>query len=382
MSDTANGRMTQTFPIPDPVTPGWLTSVLGQSGALGMGVVETVEWEATGAFNSATMRLHVGYSADASTDAPTSLILKRNIAQQWAREAGADEVHFYQLVASLADHPRIIVPCFAAAHDEASGDSYLLLQDLSATHHPPVTRDQQISIVDAVPPAADIDAVVETLAQLHAYWWDSPLLDSGQFTVGYWSRTREQFEQYLQRRTTSWRRVIEHEGDWLPADVRALYEQTLARLPSHWERFVKPRFDAKRNLTLAHCDAYFANFLCPRTPAAGQTYLLDWQSPEFEIGGIDLANLLATFWISEQRHEGQREELALRRYYGALQAHDVSHFTWDDLLIDYRLGLIVWLLAPVQDAADGTRKDYWWPKMQCLIAAFRDWRCDELLSVE
>ena len=71
----------------------------------------------------------------------------------------------------------------------------------------------------------------------------------------------------------------------------------------------------------------------------------------------------------------------LRRYHAALQAHGVKGYTWDDLVTDYQNGLIFWLVMPVQDGADGSWKDYWWPKMQCLVAAFRDWRCEALLEI-
>jgi thiamine kinase-like enzyme len=366
--------------VPDPVTPAWLTAILRSAGVLRQGSVEAVEQQATDAFNSTTVRLRLRYASDATPDAPTRLILKRNIAEAWGVEAGADEVRFYTLVASFADHPRLTPPCYAAAYDAASGDSYLLLQDLSATHRPPVTRDQQIGLVEGVPTAADIVAVVETLARLHTYWWEHPLLDAGHFPVGYWSRTRERFEQYAQRRNGSWQRVLAQDGAALPTAVRALYEQVLAHLPQYWERHLEPRFLARRHLTLTHGDAYFANFLCPTDPAAGPTYLLDWQSPSFDIGGYDLANLCATFWTREQRHAEHREENILRRYHATLCAHGVSAYAWEDLLTDYRHGLVFWLLIPVQDAADGSRRDYWWPKMQCLIAAFQDWHCDELLT--
>jgi hypothetical protein len=379
------GSLIRTFPIPDPVTPEWLTAVLGPSGILGQATVRALEHEPTGAFNSATIRLHVRYAADAPADAPTHLILKRNIAQEWAREAGAEEVRFYALIASLADHPRITAPCYAAAYDEDSGQSYLLLRDLSATHRPPITRDQQVGLVDGVPPAAHIAAVVETLARLHAYWWDHPLLEAGPFPVGYWSRTRERFEQYLRRRTASWQRVDAREGAWLPADVRALYERVLAHLPAYWEQDLQPRFQTTqtaRHLTLTHGDAYFANFLCPEPPTSGPTYLLDWQSPGVDIGGNDLANLCAAFWTPEQRGEDQREERILRRYFATVQAHGVSQYAWEDLLTDYQHGLIYWLLVPVQDAADGARRDYWWPKMQCLVAAFQQRGCAARLGLE
>jgi thiamine kinase-like enzyme len=368
------------IPIPNPVTSEWLTAILRQSGVLHQGEVETVEREVTGAFNSRTSRLLLRFTTDAASDIPTHLILKQNNQEAWGIEAGAEEVKFYNLVASLRDHPPVTVPCYAAAHDERSGDSYLLLQDVSETHQQPVTRDQQINIVEGVPADVYVEAVVETLAQLHAYWWEHALLEADIFAVGYWSRNADRFEQYLRRRKVAWEDLIANERTWFPGDLRVLYERTFAGLRHHWQRYLEPRFRTRTNLTLIHGDAYFANFLCPKNPSSGATYLLDWQSPSFDVGGYDLANLIAAFWTPQQRHEGQREEKMLRRYHAVLQQHGVSNYSWDDLLTDYKTGLIFWLLMPVQDRYGGSGKDYWWPKMQCLAAAYQEWHCEELLG--
>jgi hypothetical protein len=59
----------------------------------------------------------------------------------------------------------------------------------------------------------------------------------------------------------------------------------------------------------------------------------------------------------------------------------VQDYAWEDLIADYQSGLIYWLLVPLQDRHDGAGKDYWWPKMQCLVVAFREWRCAELLGM-
>src|SRR5262249_14334358 len=160
----------------------------------------------------------------------------------------------------------------------------------------------------------------------------------------------------------SWQRGITREGAWLPADVRTLYEQVLAHLPSYRERYLCPRFETSHHLTLSHGDACFANYLCPRPPATGPTYLFAWQSPAADIPGYDLANLLATFWTLRQRRAGRREQRILRRCHATLRTHGVGEYTWGDPLADYRHSLIYWLLVPILDAADGARKDYWWPK--------------------
>lgn len=372
--------MSISIPSDTPPSPDWLSLLLRQSGALQHGSVQAVEAGTSAAFNAHVHYLRLHYSPDAFPTLPAQMVLKQNIADAWAVAAGADEVAFYRLVASLPDHPPIIAPCFAAATDPQTGQSTLLMQDLSDSHAPPITREQQLRIGTNVPAQHAINSCVETLAQLHAFWWDHALRTTETFAVGYWSRTAERFAQYIQRRRSAWEQLMAQEESWFPADLHVLYEQTLAQLTRYWEHSLAPRFAALRDLTLIHGDAYFANFLCPRQDGSGTSYLVDWQSPSFDLGAYDLVNLCATFWTSEQRQAEQRELQALRRYYATLQQHGVRHYTWDDLVQDYQHGLIFWLLMPLQDYADGAGKDYWWPKMRCLVDAFREWHCDALLT--
>ncbi len=98
------------------------------------------------------------------------------------------------------------------------------------------------------------------------------------------------------------------------------------------------------------------------------------------IAARDLVYLLATFWTSAQRRDGDREERLLRRYHAALVAHGVADYPWDDLARDYRLMLIFILFLPIWDAVNGSSRAYWWPKLTCLAGAYQDWRCAELLG--
>jgi hypothetical protein len=43
--------------------------------------------------------------------------------------------------------------------------------------------------------------------------------------------------------------------------------------------------------------------------------MIDWQSPEVDHPGVDLALLLASFWTPGQRHEHGREMRCLRLYH-------------------------------------------------------------------
>jgi thiamine kinase-like enzyme len=262
---------------------------------------------------------------------------------------------------------------FAAEYDSSSRDSILLLQDLSETHAPPITRAEQISIVNGVPLAVHQESVIDLLAVLHACWWDHPRLAGGEFEVGYWSRDLERFNQYLARRTAAWERLLAKDGRRITGEIRRLYDRLFKRLPGYFTETLFPRFSALRNLILTHGDSYFCNFLCPKIPGSAPTYLMDWQSPSVDLAAYDLVNLLAAFWTRAQRREKNRELAPLRRYHQALLSHGVQSFTWEDLFADYRSGLVFWVLMPVQDGGDGSAWTYWWPKMQCLVAAFEDW---------
>jgi hypothetical protein len=182
--------MASFVPVPDPITPSWLTSVLRKARVLTDGQVLTVSSQTTGAFNSHTQQLKLHYSDDAPPNLATNLIVKSNIPAPWAIEAGAEEVKFYHVAAGMLPSPPAVVPCYAAAYDAASGNSYLLLQDLSNTHAPPITRDQQLSLVNGVPSAVDIERVIDTLAHHHAYWWNHPLLATETFFVAIGRGTR------------------------------------------------------------------------------------------------------------------------------------------------------------------------------------------------
>ena len=92
---------------------------------------------------------------------------------------------------------------------------------------------------------------------------------------------------------------------------------------------------------------------------------------------------MATFWTPAQRAEGDRERRLLRRYLAGLHRHGVgpAHFGWDDLVLDYRAMLAWRTLHPLWDYANGSTRDYWWPKMTCLTNAYREWDYETLVGM-
>lgn len=362
------------------VTPAWLTITLRMAGALPRGDVSSVIPQDTEVLDSFATHLTLTYSADAPASAPKHLVLKRNKPEDSAVESGRAEVKFYRLVAMLPDRRRLsmITPCYAAAYHRDSNTSYVLLQDVSETHKPvQQSREEQRK---EMPPASTIVQVVDTLAQFHSYWWGHPLLGTGVTGVQQRYQDIHQFERYMQRRDSALQDLILYEKRWFPKPLIDLYQEVLTRFSTLWQGQLETRFRMHRNMTLIHGDCYFANFLQPKEIITGQTYIIDWYSPEVHLGASDLVNLVATSWTQEQRDEDQREEQILQRYYQGLQNYGVQGYSWEDLLVDYRLSIIEWLLQPLQDRMDGVSKNSWWYKMQCLVEAFHDWHCMDLLE--
>jgi hypothetical protein len=325
---------------------------------------------ADGAFNSAAAHLAVTYSDDAPADAPRTLFLKRNLPVDWAIESGRDEVAFYRTMAPHYDRLPMLIPCYAALINEARGASTLLMPDVSATHAPPLLRDDQIA-GRSIPRSTALDQAIDALAGFHAAWWECPELGDT-FPITPWYRDAAHFMAHAERRQGEWERFIAAEGAWFPTDLRAFYEREIARFPQLWENGLGEPITSRSGLTLTHGDCYLTQFLCPRSGITAPTYLVDFQSAGADLPGMDLVHMLAFWWTRDQRREGDRERRALRRYHDGLLAGGVRGYTWDDLLTTYRLALTIMLFYPIWDETNGSPRDYWLPKLQNVVAAYQD----------
>ena len=145
------------------ISPRWLTSALRVGQSLPRGFVQEVDVEANpfGAFNSEVSRLHVRYSPQVPPDMPTTLILKRNLTDDWAVRAGADEAALYTLFRTHASRLPMISTCYAAAYDVERKQSYVILQDLSSSQRAPMSRDEFLIPGKNVPPGHELDRLVK-----------------------------------------------------------------------------------------------------------------------------------------------------------------------------------------------------------------------------
>ena len=355
------------------ITPEWLTALLEGEGAPGRVTVTAVQVEPMAeVWNSKAYRLRPTYSGDAF-GAPARLFLKLK-GDHWGRE----EAQFYSYVRSVRADLPMLVPCFSSEYDEATGDPHVLLADLSETHFTPFTI-AQFRALQVVPEPDYLQQIVDCLAAFHAYWWEHPLLGSEFAAASPVFATAQGFAQRLEKRGSELEAFLASVGDRLDPGVVRLLKEAHSRLPVMWDRYLSDRVASRRALTLINGDCYFIQFLCPYRPDVHRTHMVDLDSISASLPAYDLMYMFTTFWTREQRAEGNREIAALKLYHERLQEGGIRSYTFDELLLDYRLSIAENLLHPVWDQQNGSSEAYWRPKLSCLAAAFEDWDCMELL---
>lgn len=303
--------------------------------------------------------------------APRQLLLKINHEQH-----GAHEVAIYQHAQANDLNHLPFVPCFGASYDPVSGVSNLLLADLSETYEPAIDR-QLLITGDHVPNEQRRFMCIDGLAQLHSSWWQAPVIGTAHspFAVHCWYNDSAAHAQHVQRRQAEWQQFLAQHGAILTDAIHDRLASTLAALPTLWQRWIEPRVNSRRQLTLVHGACAFNQFFCPKNPQEDYAYLLDFGAASANLPTYDLVRLLATFWNPTQR--AFYEEQLLRRYLAGLIGAGID-YSWQQLCSDYRLMLAYMLFEPIENAINGLNEASWWSKLQCLAAANDEWQSEQL----
>ena len=240
-------------------TAKWLTHTLRRAGRLAQGRVTAVRERAvvkTGL--SVLTRLELSYSAGAPPSAPGRVILKtpRPDGAAEAAKLTEQEVEFYGVIAPRTPSPPI-VRCYDAAFSPASGHGHLLLDDLAETHSHPTWP---------LPPSIrSCEQAIDSLAMLHARWWDHAELGKGIGRFLDESGVAEMMGGIAQQ----YSRFADFLGDRLSGERRRVYETILSSSLRPWKRITQ-----RTGLTVVHGDAHLSNFLYPRaraTPASSSS---------------------------------------------------------------------------------------------------------------
>ncbi len=349
-------------------TAEWLTQALRKAGVLGQGHVTSVQQQSVETTSTSVIAfLELSYSYDSPPSAPSRLVLKvskPNMAPE-KFALGKREVTFYTTVAGAMSNPPV-VRCYDAVYSPATGQSHLLIEDVSATHFQPAWPLPPLRLY--------CEQVMDCMAQFHGFWWEHPRLGKGIGTLP----TKEVFHNYLRERERIFRNFVDFAGDRFSLERRAIYEKVFAALPALWERQKQARRTETAGLTIMHGDAHFWSFMYPSDPTRDTIRIIDWQAWRVGRSTEDLAYMITLDWYPERRHA--MEKAMIRRYYDGLLQHGVTQYTWDKCWEDYRVSVIRSLLIPVWQWSVNLGPAIWWPHLERVVLAYQDLGCAELLE--
>lgn len=348
------------------VTPEWLTRILKANGSLVEGEVAQIE-EDDKTYNQGQVaditRLAIQYTQSATGLLPTNLLLKQpkwNLHPE-LRNRSSHEAKFYAAIAELG--VRLPLPtCYSVAYNETAQTSHILMADLSATHF---QRPLPIP-----PSQAHCKLIVESLAQVHAIWWNSSKLGT---EIGE-RLTADAATAINQRLVATLPSFFDFFGDALLVTQRQAIEKIVE---SDFLTRLSARLCELRNVTLIHGDAHTGNLLLPRDATVDGVILIDWQLWAINVAAIDLAFLMALHWSPQRRAE--LEKPLLQHYHKQLLANGVNGYLWDELWHDYRESVMIMSLIPIGQFRRKSPIGVVWFGLESALVAFEDLHCAELL---
>lgn len=258
-----------------------------------------------------------------------------------------------------------VPPCYEAFFSREEHRSHLLLRDLSETHGP-------VAPWPMPPLRHQGEAIVESLAKLHAYWWESPRLrkDFGALP------DETSHAEYVRWAAHNVQVFADFLGDRFMPEHHALYGRVLAFLSRSWEVYWHERVAHLKGLSLIHGDAHPGNLLYPHQPEHDPIYMVDWQAYRVGVGVIDVAYMFTFHWYAERKYVLP----FLKHYYASLQASGVGDYDWETFWFDYRVAVINYLLDAPRLCAAEVDPGVWWPIYQKGLVAFHELACEEVLS--
>ncbi len=223
------------------------------------------------------------------------------------------EVSFYQ---NFAGDDLPIARCFHARFDPETHDAIILLEHLAPSYSP----SYSISV-------EQVGMALKEVAGMHARWWDGDFLKCDPAVVQLDDMDR-------------WRSVasgvvaaIDPVQNFVGSkcetsiEVMKLYDQRLEGIVRFWQT---------RPFTLAHADFHGKQMFFPNDEGEGKFALIDFQYPLAGPGVFDVSRLLNLGLATAQRAASQTQ--LIEGYLEALAANGVENYSFDDFLIDHKLG--------------------------------------------
>lgn len=305
------------------LTVDWLNEVFAARGVPGARRIVGFEAvPASGRGGTSSVRV-LSLTYDPPTElAPQKVLAKFSSESEAVREA-AREYRLYQREISFYAHcgadPGIRTPaCYAAEYDERSNTCVLLLEYVENAR----------SREDAESGPGDVAAAVGCLAPFHARWWgreaDLAFIES--------EYALPALEQRVEKAARAFARINE-------GGHRGAFGETGFAILELWLTHARRLADDARSRpqTMCHGSFHRGQILFPES-GGGVPWVIDWQNVAVNVGATDLARLVVSGLLPDQRRQHERPLMA--RYHASLVEHGVRDYPWEQFLDDYRLGIV------------------------------------------
>lgn len=309
---------------PSELTAEWLTETLEAAGVLHGAQVTSFSTSPVGegiGMLGILVRVDISYDRPAP-DAPPTVIAKFPSAVPGNREIGMTyrlyerEVSFYTRIGRQIEGlaaPR----CYGGRYDPATGNSFLLLEDLAAYR----TGDQVAGCT-----AAEAMMILDAVTPLHASYWgriDDPLLE-GVTKVD----DPPQIAGIAGGCAVGWDPCVEMFPEAMPDEIRAVKDRFIAAVPE-LHRMVGAVVQ-----TVIHGDLRLDNMMFGDGADLRPVVLLDWTLTKTS-GLHDVAYLVSQNVNLEERQAHETE--IIDHYHSSLVDHGVTDYSLEQCWADYRL---------------------------------------------
>ena len=321
--------MTSPFD-PEGVSAEWLTATLRARGVLPRGRVASRTTEPLGVGKGMAgqlARLRLDYE-DAGPEAPRSLVAKFSAqdpqarAMQHALGIYEREVRFYEELASSS--PLRTPRCYASALVAKSGQSFLLLEDMSGAAN--ASNGSWVAGCSS----SEAELAVRAIAALHAAWWMHPrLAEYG------WLDLRGPLapEGASEAFRVAWKAFLERFGTRVTEEVRHAGDRVAEHLG-----WIYPRLYRDPPYTLVHNDYSADNLFFTDAGPEASVVVADWQLVTHGRGLLDVAYFLGGSLASDVRRDHERRLLGT--YHALLVDGGVRDYPFERCWDDYRLATV------------------------------------------
>ena len=363
------------------LTPERLTEIFKKKGIISDGKVTNILKKSSQQTTTSNVHfLELEYFKDTQTE-----LISLEIAVKLTRSTGSVkllgklEVEFYNIIAETMNKMPIPI-CYDAAFSRITGWGHKILENLSQTH-------ETISLplnVYLPPQRRYCEMAIDTLAELHAFWWDHQKLKAFSkhahvlYTYKENSFNEKSIIAWFNNQKIRLKQLLNLLGDRIGKKTKEMLTIIFLKFPQVANARLK-----KENLTVIHGDAHFWQFFYPKNidDVKCKAILSDWMMWSVGVGGQDLAYMIGMFLFPKNRHMMEKE--LIKRYHNNLVKFGVNNFSWDECWYDYRLFnllniyRVVWWWSVVSYTLD---YPFWWGTFNTAMLNIEDLNCMELLE--